>query len=163
MHARSFCLCRCRWGTARPERAACQCTAHHRRCTRCHSRRNTDAGRCRAFFRTRPRGAERTDAVHRLLIPRGAGDPQRGTCRICKKRQAVRLQAAGFLPEILHESRTELAVARRLLMPVHALHRNTWQARLYHTYPMRGERRSACCAPHYRLRCSAAATQHRGK
>lgn len=43
--------------------------------------------------------------------------------------------------------------------PVHALHRNTWQARLYHTYPMRGERRSACCAPHYRLRCSAAA-QH---
>ena len=37
-----------------------------------------------AFFRTRPRGAERTD-THRLLIPRGAGDPQRGTCRICKK------------------------------------------------------------------------------
>ena len=45
----------------------------------------------------------------------------------------------------------------RLPYPVHALHRNTWQARLYHTYPMRGERRSACCAPHYRLRCSAAA------
>ena len=41
--------------------------------------------------------------------------------------------------------------------PVHALHRNTWQARLYHTYPMRGERRIAYCAPHYRLRCSAAA------
>lgn len=57
---------------------------HHWRCTRCHSRRNTDAGRCRAFFRTRPRGAERTD-THRLLIPRGVGDPQRGTCRICKK------------------------------------------------------------------------------
>ena len=71
-------------GGRQPERAACQCTAHHRRCTRCHSRRNTDAGRCRAFFRTRPRGAERTD-THRLLIPRGAGDPQRGTCRICKK------------------------------------------------------------------------------
>lgn len=32
------------------------------------------------------------------------------------KTQAVRLQAAGFLPEILHESRTEFAVARRLLI-----------------------------------------------
>lgn len=41
--------------------------------------------------------------------------------------------------------------------PVHALHRNTWQARLYHTYPMRGEPRSAYCAPHYCLRCSSAA------
>lgn len=46
--------------------------------------------------------------------------------------------------------------------PVHALHRNTWQARLYHTYPMRDEQRIAYCAPHYRLRCSAAA-RHCGK